>query len=198
MSLKENMSMVKEELNSEEKFFEKAVITEKFVKKYKNIMIGLVVAVIVVVVANVVLEANKNSEVKEANQLLATLKANSKDENAKTQLSHLSPNLYDVWSFSQAIVHKDIETLKKLQSSKANLIGDLASYEVASQSGNVDKLNDYSMRQGAIYKDLALVQSAIIFLDKNELDKAHQKLKQVSATSPLSKIVLALSHYGVK
>ncbi len=190
--------MVKEELNSEEKFFEKAVITEKFVKKYKNLMIGLVVAIIVVVVANVVLEANKNAKIKEANQLLATLKANANDKNAKIQLSHLSPNLYDVWSFSQAIVDKDIETLKKLQSSKANLIGDFATYEVASQSGDMDKLNEYSMRQGAIYKDLALVQSAIILLDKKEIDKAHQKLKQVSATSPLSKVVLALSHYGVK
>ena len=198
MSLKENISMVKEELNSEEKFFEKAVITEKFVKKYKNLMIGLVVAIIVVVVANVVLEANKNAKIKEANQLLATLKANANDKNAKIQLSHLSPNLYDVWSFSQAIVDKDIETLKKLQSSKANLIGDFATYEVASQSGDMDKLNEYSMRQGAIYKDLALVQSAIILLDKKEIDKAHQKLKQVSATSPLSKVVLALSHYGVK
>ncbi len=198
MSLKENMSMVKEELNSEEKFFEKAVITEKFVKKYKNLMIGLVVAIVIVVVSNVVLKANKIAKIKEANQLLTTLKATPDDKNAITQLSNLSPNLYDVWSFSQAIVHKDIEALKKLQSSKADLIGDLASYEVASQSGNIDKLNDYSMRQGAIYKDLALVQSAIIFLDKKELDKAHQKLKQVSATSPLSKIVLALSHYGVK
>ena len=35
MSLKEELEMVKEELSSEEKFFEKAVITEKFVKKYK-------------------------------------------------------------------------------------------------------------------------------------------------------------------
>jgi hypothetical protein len=38
LSLKENINMVREELNSEEKFFEKAVITEKFVKKYKNLL----------------------------------------------------------------------------------------------------------------------------------------------------------------
>jgi len=35
LSLKQDIEMVKEELNSEEKFFEKAVLTERFVKKYK-------------------------------------------------------------------------------------------------------------------------------------------------------------------
>jgi len=45
LSLKNNIEMVKEELNSEEKFFEKAVITEKFVKKYKNLLIGSVIAI---------------------------------------------------------------------------------------------------------------------------------------------------------
>ena len=37
VSLKENIEMVKNELNSEEQFFEKAVQTERFVKKYKKV-----------------------------------------------------------------------------------------------------------------------------------------------------------------
>ena len=35
LSLKTDIEMVKDELTSEEKFFEKAVVTEKFIKKYK-------------------------------------------------------------------------------------------------------------------------------------------------------------------
>ena len=198
MSLKENISMVKEELNSEEKFFEKAVITEKFVKKYKNLMITTVVAIIIVIVANVVMDSNKTAAVEQANQTLATLEANPSDENAATSMKTLSPKLFDVWSYSQAVVNKDIEAMKKLQNSKAMLVSDLASYEVASQSGDSSKLNEYSMKQGAIYKDLAVVQSAIILLNKNEIDKAHNELKKVSQDSSLSKIVLALLHYGVK
>jgi len=198
LSLKENISMVKEELNSEEKFFEKAVITERFVKKYKNLMIGLVVLIVVIVTANVVLDSNEKAKIKEANQVLATLNSDVKDENAATKLANLSPALFDVWSFSKAVVNKDLEKLKKLQNSKAVLVSDLASYEVASLSGDESKLNSYSMKQGAIYKDLALVQRAIVLINKNDIEKAHIELKKVSATSPLSKVVLALSHYGVK
>jgi len=198
LSLKENISMVKEELNSEEKFFEKAVITERFVKKYKNLMIGAVVAIIVVVVANVVIESNKAATVEQANNTLTSLLANASDENAQTQLKTLSPSLYDAWNYSQAVSNKDMKLMKKLQNSKALLIDDLASYEVASQTNDVNSLNTYSMKQGAIYKDLALVQSAIIYLNNKEIQKAHQELKKVSANSSLSKIVLALSHYGVK
>ena len=62
LSLKENIDMVKQELNSEEKFFEKAVITEKFVKKYKNMMIASVVAIVVLVAANIGYEANEASK----------------------------------------------------------------------------------------------------------------------------------------
>ncbi len=198
MSLKENIEMVKEELNSEEKFFEKAVITERFVKKYKNLMIGAVVAIIVIVIANVVIDSNKATTVKEANKTLAILLLNPSDENTQTIMKNLSPALFDVWSYSQAVVNKDIQTMKGLQTSKATLIGDLATYEVASQSADVQELNDYAMRQGAIYKDLAVVQSAIILLNKNEIDKAHNELHKVSQQSPLSKVVLALLHYGVK
>ena len=190
--------MVKEELNSEEKFFEKAVITERFVKKYKNLMIAAVVVIIITVVANVVMESNKTATVEEANHTLATLLANPTDENAAISMKTLSPMLFDAWSYSQAIANKDLEAMKKLQNSKAVLISDLASYEVASQSADSSKLNDYSMKQGAIYKDLALVQNAIVLLNKNEIDKARNELKKVPLESSLNKIVLALLHYGVK
>jgi len=46
LSLKENIGMVKEELTAEEQFFEKAVVTERFVKKYKNVMIGSLVVIV--------------------------------------------------------------------------------------------------------------------------------------------------------
>ncbi len=198
MSLKKNISMIKEELNSEEKFFEKAVITEKFVKKYKNMMIGAVVLIIIVVVSNIVYDSNKQSTIKEANEVLTKLSVDTNDENLKIKLEQLSPNLHDVWLYSQAIALNDVEKLKSLGSSKAILISDLANYEAASRSKNNDKLLDYSMNQDAIYKDLAFVQNAILYLDKNEIQKAHNELRKVSQSSSLKSVVLALLHFGVK
>ena len=198
MSLKQNIDMVKEELSSEEKFFEKAVITEKFVKKYKNVMIGGVVVVVIAVAINMINEMNRAATVVEANEALSALQKDNSDVDAKNSLHSLSKDLYDLWNYSQAITAKDSEALKKLKSSKSPLIADLSSYELASSTADAKALSDYSMKQNAIYKDLALVQNAILLLNKNEIQKAHQELNKVSQNSSLSKVVMALLHYGVK
>ena len=113
MSLKQDIEMVKEELNSEEKFFEKAVITEKFIKKYKNLMIGSVVALIILVVANVAYSINKQNTLDEANSALATLQKDASSKTALASLKASSPALYDVWTYSQAIANNVVKVLEK-------------------------------------------------------------------------------------
>ena len=195
MSLKDNISMVKEELNSEEKFFEKAVMTEKFVKKYKKIMISSVVAIVVIVAANVIYDANENSKITAANTALTKLSKDAKDANALSELKSSSPELYDVWVYSQAIANKDLETIKKLKSSKTLIIGDLAEYESAE---DVSAYDNYASKQDAIYRDLALVQSAVILLKENKIDEARTRLLKISRDSSLSNLSQTLLHYGIK
>jgi hypothetical protein len=190
--------MVKEELSSEEKFFEKAVVTEKFVKKYKNLMIGSVVAVVLFVAGNLAYNANKQNTIDNANVVLTELKTNPKDSAALAQLQTLSPTLADVWSYSNAIVNKDMKTLEKLQSSKAMFVGDLASYSVAQNADTTAKLDAYASKKDAIYADLANVQNAVILMNENKIDAAHQKLEMIGLNSPLSQVAKALMHYGVK
>jgi len=198
LSLKNDINMVKEELNSEEKFFEKAVVTEKFIKKYKNVMIGAVALIVIGVGANIAYEANKNATLREANQVLLSLNANPTNTADMQKLQSLSPALYDVWSYSQALSNKDVEALKKLQNSKTILVSDLASYEVAQSLNNVDALESYTSKQGAIYKDLAQIQAAILLLNEGKIELAHQKLSTISQESSLFKVATALQHYGVK
>ena len=198
MSLKENMDMVKQELNSEEKFFEKAVITEKFIKKYKNLLISSVVIVIALVTANIAYDINSAKKITEANNALAKLQQDAKDTTASAELQALSPELYDGWRFSKAMVTKDLLILKKLQNSKALLISDLSKYELAQDEQSVKALDSYALMQDAIFKDLALVQSAIILMNKNKVDEAREKLSSISSDSPLAKLSKALMHYGVK
>jgi len=198
LSLKENMDMVKQELNSEEKFFEKAVITEKFIKKYKNLLISSVVIVIALVTANIAYDINSAKKITEANNALAKLQQDAKDTTASAELQALSPELYDVWRFSKAMVTKDLLILKKLQNSKALLISDLSKYELAQDEQSVKALDSYALMQDAIFKDLALVQSAIILMNKNKVDEAREKLSSISSDSPLAKLSKALMHYGVK
>lgn len=198
MSLKNNIDMVREELNSEEKFFEKAVVTERFVKKYKNAIIGTIAAVIIIALANIVYDINKEGQIEAANEALAELNKAPNNVTTLSRLESLSPDLHDVWLYSKALADKDTETLEKLKDSKAMLVVDLASYESAVESNSVEKLNDYALRQGAIYKDLANVQSAVILMNDGKVDEAHQKLSLIGEQSPLSSIAKSLRHYGVK
>ena len=198
MSLKENIEMVKEELTSEEKFFEKAVVTEKFIKKYKKLMIGSVVAITLFVAGDIAYTLNKEHTLQAANEALLQLKANPQDEATLATLKTLSPVLYDVWVYSQAVVAKNVKELEKLQTSKALLIGDLSTYEAAQNLQDLNKLENYSEEQNAIYRDLAQVQAAIILMQEKKIDEAHSKLSMISVNSPLAQVSRALMHYGVK
>ena len=109
--------MVKEELNSEEKFFEKAVITEKFVKKYKNIMITTLSVIVIGVGASIAYDINKKSTIEKANNSLSILQKDGSNSKEIQTLKQLSPNLHDVWLYSKAIADKDSSLLKKLQDS---------------------------------------------------------------------------------
>ena len=198
MSLKENIGMVKEGLTAEEQFFEKAVVTEKFVKKYKNVMIGSVVVIALVVAGNIIYNMNRASTLNAVNKTLVTLESNPSSKEAQDKLASLSSTLNDVWLYSQAVAHQDLKTLDSLQQSKAPLIGGLATYEAAQNSQNKAKLEAYAQTQGAIYRDLAQVQLAIILMNENKIADAHEHLSMIGIQSPLAPVAKALMHYGVK
>ncbi len=198
MSLKNDLDMVKEELNSEEKFFEKAVITEKFVKKYKNSMIAAVVGVVILISANIAYDINKQNTKDAANAALVELKTDSTNAAALARLESLSPALHDVWVYSQAIVNKDTAALESLKNSKDVVVSDLASYELASGSKDMSTLDSYAMKQDSIYKDLARVQSAVLLINSGKTEEAHQKLSLIGIDSSLAQVAKSLMHYGVK
>ena len=198
MSLKTDIEMVREELTSEEKFFEKAVVTEKFVKKYKNVMIGSVVAVVLLVAGNITYNINKQNTLDSANETLAELQVNSNNPAKLARLESLSPALHDVWTYSQAVANSDTASLEKLKNSKTILIGDLASYEVAQSTNTKESLDVYAQNSDAVYVDLARVQNAIILMNENKIDEAHIQLSMINLNSPLAEVSKALMHYGVK
>ena len=195
MSIKDNIEMVREELTSEEKFFEKSVITERFIKKYKKVIIGGVLSIVVLVGANIAYEANKESTALAANVALSELNTDSTNEKALSSLKSLSPTLHDVYLYSKAIANKDMNTIESLKNSKDTIVSDLASYESAQ---NISELEAYSLKQDTIYKDLAHIRSAIVLMNEGETQKAHEKLILISNNSSLSNVAKALLHYGVK
>lgn len=198
MSLKNDIEMVKDELNSEEKFFEKAVVTERFVKKYKNLIIGALVMAVLLVSANIIYNISEKNRISNANSVLAELMKSPKSEKAAQKLKTLSPQLYDLWSYSQAIASKDSKVLEALKISPDLVVSDLASYELAQNQKSIEALNAYATQEDAIYRDLAQVQSAVLLLRSGKTSEAREKLLTINENSSLYKLAKALLHYGVK
>ena len=190
--------MVKEELNSEEKFFEKAVVTEKFIKKYKNVMIGGVVALVIGVSANIAYTFSEQNRISEANSVLSKLQEDTTNKLLAQKLTSLSPTLSDAWKYSVAVVQKDEATFEKLSKSNTFIIKDLASYELANEKKDAKALEDYAVKQNAIYADLAIIQNAVILINDKKIEDAHEKLSMIKETSSLYRVATALRHYGIK
>lgn len=161
-------------------------------------MIGSVVAVVLLVGADIGYTMNKQSTLKAANATVASLNLNPSDKALMEKLHSLSPSLYDAWTYKRAVETQDIKSLKTLENSQTLLIGDLARYDVASQSENIKLLNDYSLRENVMYKDLAIVQMAVLYMKESKIKEAHEKLSLISIQSPLAQVANALMHYGVK
>ena len=198
MSLKENVELIKEELSSEEKLFEKAVQTERFFKKYKKSIMIVIILIVVVALGNSAYKIKEQNRIEEANAQLAILAKKPSDAQAQNRLKELSPKLYTAWSFANAIAMNDMKKLSELKNTKLPVINDIATYEVAARTSNPKEFENYALRQQAIYKDLALAQSAVIYMNKKETAKAKEKLAMIGKNSPLKGVTTILNHYGVK
>jgi hypothetical protein len=146
-------------------------------------------------VVNIAYESNKASTIAAANEALSKLKVDSSNQQALARLKTLSPELHDVFLYSKAIADKDMKMLQELKSSKAELIGDLATYESAKNNSD---LNAYALKQDAIYKELSQIRRAVVLINDGNTKKAHEILHLINENSSLSKVAKLLLHYGVK
>lgn len=198
MSLKENMDALKEELSSEEKFFESAVRTERFVKRYQKPLIAAVAASLLAVSGAIGYQAYSNAKIESSNAAFNVLLTNPSDTTAEQTLKNDNPALYDVWKLSRGIAQNDVTILEGLKNSQAFGVADIASYEAAAIKNDSASLEQYTKKQGALYKDLALLEVAVASIEKGDIAAAHQKIAQISEESPMYQVASALSHYGVK
>ncbi|PHR58946.1 MAG: hypothetical protein COA44_02025 [Arcobacter sp.] len=198
VSLKENIEMVKEELNQEEKLFESAVKTERFVKKYKMPLIGIVSTIFVILVGNSVYQASLASAQTASNEAYIELLKDPSDTKAAGILEDNNPSLFDAWKLQTALTNNDIEVLESLRSSSSPIVADLASYESAALKKDMAALNEYALNQEAVLKDLAILNEAVLLMQEGKTQEAQERLKMIDKKSSLQKIVTLLQHYGVK
>jgi hypothetical protein len=192
------MDALKEELSSEEKFFESAIRTERFVKRYQKPLIGVVIASLLAVGSAIGYQTYKNGKIESSNAAFNTLLQNPADSKAEQTLKNDNPKLYDVWKLSRGIAQNDVTVLDGLKNSEAFGVADIAQYESATIKGDEKLIDAYTKKQGALYKDLALLELAVKSIEKGEVASAHEKIALIPQDSPVFQVAQALTHYGVK
>ena len=194
MSLKDNIEAVKEELSTEEQLLESVIKAEGFWKKYKKIVLALVSIIFIAIVAKLVSDFIKEKNINESNIAYAKLIKNPNDKDALNTLKSKNPRLYDLYLFKEGGKSSDIAKLKGLKSSlNDGVLKDLLSYQIDSITKK--DLDNYSIKEGSILKDLAIYESAYLLLKRGKIKEADEKLDTIPQNSPLYNLAQNLKNY---
>ncbi len=189
MSLKENINNVRDELNTEEKFLESFVKVERFYKKYKLLIIALLIIVIGGTIAFYITKSIQNKNKIEANIAFNEVLKNPKDETALSTLKQKNEKLFQIATYMQAlkenkIVEVDIKYLKEL-----------AQYQDALEKNDINKLNSVSMQNDFLLKEFAIFNKALILTNTGKYEDAKATLKLIPEDSKVNELVKILKHY---
>lgn len=194
MSLKEDINGVKQEIDNEEKFLSAFVKTEKFVKKYKTPLLSLLLVAVLSSIGYKVYTYYEEHRIIEANEAYLKLMKNPNDKEALASLKDKSAPLYDAFMLQSSLKSGNKAGLESAVASKNRVIADIATYESALASNNIDKLSAYSSNKESIYRDLALFVLANKYIQKGEYKKARETLNKIPATSELKEYSNYLFH----
>lgn len=198
MSIKENIQTLKDEFSAEEKFIESAIRTERFVKKYQKPLVASVISLLLVVGGAIAYQAYDQAKIENSNVALNALLLNPENKEALKSLEKENSSLYELYTLSKAIKGGDIKVLQSLVGAKSPEIADIAAYESAILTNDNKALESYSKKQDSIYQDMALIEMAVILIQKGDTASANSQLALIKEDSAMYSTAQTLSHFGVK
>ncbi len=196
MSLKENIDFVKKEMDSEEKFLESAIHVERFVKKYKILLLASLAAVVAIWIGYYVNSSLEQKSIKEASSIyLELLKAHS-DEKAG-ELKSSSKNLYTLYVFQKSVENNDTKALEQLSQSKLFPVAELAGYQSAMLLGEQKSIAQYSGNKEYPFPDISALQEGYLLIKEGRYDEVKRVLDGIPINSQVKNISNMLLHYLV-
>ena len=184
MSLKENVSYIKDEISTEEQFFENFFKIEKFYKKYKKIILAVVVAGVLGLIGMALFDflSQKNAVV--ANEAYTKVLLNNNEKGALDELKSANEELYNIALFQIS--------QEKTTASNVAYLEDIASYNTAVAKGDIAALDGMIMQQDFLLKDFAVLSKTLILIEKKEYKKAKDTIARIDEKSrvlPLSNMI---------
>lgn len=181
---------VKKELSSDEKILESAFKLETLYKKYKFVIWGVVIAIVIFVAGRAVMISLEEAKLAAANQAFLGLQSNPNDAAALDILKEKNPALYELYQYKQAVKKNDLETLKTLSSSQNEIVADGSRYSAA--------VLENKTTDSKLYSQMVLIEEAYNAIQKGEMKRAKEKLALIDQRSPLATVAQLLKHSTIK
>ncbi len=191
MSLKENIDYVKDELNSEEKFLEGSIKVERFYKKYKAIIIGTVVLLVIATVGIYITKNIQEQNKIEANIAFNKILKNPKDSTAIAVLKEKNIQLFQIATYLKASKEG------KTSDIQVKYLKQLSDYKKALDAQDINKLNTISMQSDFLLKEFAIFNKALLQVNNGNFKDAKATLKLIPNSSKVIDLVKVLNHYLV-
>lgn len=197
LGAKENIEYIKQELSSEEKFLESVIKAEKFYKKHKKLIIGLLAAVVIGGIGYGAYEMKVEHDLVVSNKAYQRALQNPDDKEALALLKEKNPKLYHLFLYQQAVKKRDKAALQQIAASSDSVLADLAKYHLAALQKKIERLDVYALNSEALLRELALLDESYLLMEQKDVAKARDKLAKIEK-SPATAYALLLAHYGVK
>lgn len=190
MSIKDDVNYIKNELSSEEKFLESFVKTERFFKKYKKLIVVLIIAVIIGSIAFLVKTKLDEKNLYEANIALSNFLENG-NQNSLDELKEKNRDLYEIALY--------LDAKNEFKNADINLkyLKELLDFQVALLNSNQSELDLVSKKADFLLKDYAIFNQALILVNNQKYAEAREILGKISQDSRAFELATLLKHYLV-
>ena len=190
MSIKDDVNYIKNELSSEEKFLESFVKTERFFKKYKKLIVVLIITVIVGSIAFLVKTKLDEKNLYEANIALSNFLENG-NQNSLNELKEKNRDLYEIALY--------LDAKNEFKNADINLkyLKELLDFQVALLNSNQSDLDAVSKKADFLLKDYAIFNQALILVNNQKYAEAREILGKISQDSRAFELATLLKHYLV-
>lgn len=190
MSIKDDVNYIKNELSSEEKFLEGFVKTERFFKKYKKLIYGLIILLIVGSIIFFVKSKLDEKNLYEANLALSSFLENG-NKNSLDELKDKNKDLYEIALY--------LDAKNEFKSVNINLkyLKEILDFQVAVLNSNQTELDLVSKKADFLLKDYAIFNQALILVDNQKYQEARELLSKISQESRAFELATLLKHYLV-
>ena len=186
MAIKENIDYIKEELNSQEQLLENAIRGERFIKRHKNVIIGVCALALVALVGYGANEYIKDSKRASANAAYEKLLANPSDEASKNALKKSAPSLFALFAIKQ-----------NAENNNSNLIDEALALQIDPLLKEILQ-NTKSASGTGLMSDYNALKAGYAALKTGNVGQAKIEFAKVSQNQNMQSIVKSIEHYQGK